>query len=300
MGTPGVLKNKVGMGMPVYNGERYIEQSIRANLAQTFGDFHLIISDNASTDRTAEICRDYAAGDKRVHYFRNAQNLGASKNFARCLSLSGCEYFRWANADDLPEPSLVEKCTRILDDRTDTILAYGKTRLIDQEGSAIEFYDDNLDLRQESVPERFLACLNQIGLNNVIYGLMRRETLAKTRLFGTFLAADVNLVAELSLYGKFHEIPEVLFSRRMHPQASSWDRKDYERQKDFWDPRRKKLWMQTWKRSLEFNKAVLRSPVPLSHKWAIMELLLKKVYWERGAMAGEIGDYIRYKLLKPT
>ncbi|MFT6372592.1 MAG: glycosyltransferase involved in cell wall biosynthesis, partial [Gammaproteobacteria bacterium] len=165
---------KVGIGMPVYNGEKYIEESIKSNLRQTFDDFTLIISDNASTDRTREICLDFATQDQRIHYIHNPINLGAAKNYARCFEPSDCEYFRWSNADDLIEPELVEKCLRVLEANPDTVLAYGKTKIIDESGNITEHYDDNLDLRQNSAAERFITGKQSIGLSNVLYGLMRR------------------------------------------------------------------------------------------------------------------------------
>jgi glycosyltransferase involved in cell wall biosynthesis len=292
--------SRVGMGMPVYNGERYLEESLRANLAQTYGDFRLFIADNASTDRTEEICRDYAARDKRITYIRNPVNVGAPGNYARCFHPAVCEYFRWANSDDLPEPTLLEKCVAVLDADPSTVLAYGKTRIIDEHGALMQEYDDDLNLRQDKISERFIDCLVRIGLNNVMYGLIRRDKLARTALLKGYLAADINLVAEISLYGKFQEIPEILFSRRMHPQASSWDRKDAKRQRDFWDPRKRKLVMQSWRRLYEYYRAVFRAPMPVAQRAAILYYLLRKTAWARNDMAHELGDLVQFGILRSS
>ncbi len=289
---------KVGIGMPVYNGEQYIEESIRANLAQSFEDFHLIISDNASTDRTAEICRDYAAQDKRIHYLHNPVNLGASKNYTRCFEPANCLYFRWSNADDLLEPTLVEKCVEVLDQHPDTVLVYGKTKIIDDKGALLDHYDDQLDLRQESAAERFITGKENIGLSNVLYGLMRRDQLAKTALLGNYIASDINLILELTLYGKFYEIPEYLFSRRMHPGASSWDRKDEDRQKSFWDTSKKKLWFQYTRALREYFKATRRANIPAQDKKQIYIYLAKHLYWGKDRLWHEFADYIKYNTLK--
>lgn len=289
-----VPKNRVGIGMPVYNGERYLEQTLRATLAQTYADFHLIIADNASTDRTAEICRDFAATDSRIVYIRNSVNLGAARNYARCFEPSNSEYFRWANADDLPEPTLVEKCVNVLDRHPGTVMAYGKTKVIDAQGNLMQYYDDNLHLRQDRAADRFIACLERIGLNNVMYGLMRRAPLARTALLRNYIAADINLVVELTLYGKFYEIPEYLFSRRMHPHASSWDRANAERQRDFWDPSKRRLVMSTWRSICEYNKAVLRAPIQPRQKYALLRYLMRRTYRARNAMMRELADLLRY------
>lgn len=287
---------RVGIGMPVYNGERYLEETITATLSQTFEDFELIIADNASTDRTEQICKDFAAKDPRIKYIRNPKNLGASKNYTACFEPSRSEYFRWANADDLPEAELLEKCIKVLDENPDTVLVYGKTKVIDENGKFLDFYDDNLDLRDTSASDRFVRCLENIGLSNILYGLMRRECLAHTALMGNYLASDINLIAELTLYGKYQEIPDYLFSRRMHPDCSSWDREDEDRQKNFWDPSKQKLLMQAWRSTYEYFKAVKNAPVSLAEKRALYYYLCKKVYWRKDKLLKDVQHLIQYKL----
>ena len=290
--------HKVGMGMPVYNGERYLEETLRSTLAQSYDDFSLTIADNASTDRTREICLDFASSDGRINYIRNPVNLGAAKNYAVCFEPVNCEYFRWANADDLADPVLVERCVPVLDDNPDTVLVYGKTRIIGTDGEFLENYDDNLDLRAESPRERFLECLNVLGLSNVLYGLMRREQLARTALLGNYIASDLNLIAELTLYGKFQELPETLFSRRMHPQASSWDRADQETQREFWDPSKPRFFLQKWRRIFEYYKAIHRAPITAADKLALSGHMVKRTYWWGKPLAHEILDYLRFGLIK--
>ena len=94
-------KPRISVGMPVYNGEAYIEIAIQSVLDQSFGDFELLISDNASTDRTEEICRDFAAQDPRIVYSRNEENIGAAPNYNRLVDVASADYFRWSNADDV-------------------------------------------------------------------------------------------------------------------------------------------------------------------------------------------------------
>ncbi|MBN1377793.1 MAG: glycosyltransferase [Gammaproteobacteria bacterium] len=288
--------HKVCIGMPVYNGEKYLEESIQSNLAQDFDDFALIISDNASTDSTPEICRQYAQQDARVHYIKSDINLGASRNYARCFEPADCEYFRWANADDLAEPTLVSKCVEVLDKRKDCVLVYGKTNIIDGDGRLIEQYDDNLNLESESAAARFIQFNQSVGLSNVLYGLMRHKELARTALFGNYIASDINLIGELTLYGKFVEIPEYLFSRRMHEQASSWDRSNEQTQKDFWDPARKRMLFQVWRSVYEYYKAVLRAPVSFSEKVSLAAYLGKYSYWHKNELLIELSDFVKYSL----
>lgn len=286
--------HKVGIGMPVYNGERYLEQILKTNLSQTFDDFSLVIADNASTDRTEEICRDFASRDPRIHYIRNPVNLGASKNYEACFTPTKCEYFRWSNADDPIEPTLVEKCVKVLDENPDVVLTYGKTNIIDKNDKFLEHYDDNLDLRQEKACDRFISFFKKVGLSNIFYGLMRRDQLAKTALMGNYVASDINLIGEFTLYGKYYEIPEYLFNRRMHPGCSSWDRDDADKQREFWDPSQKSLSMQTWRSMYEYFKAIYRVPIPLSEKRIAASHLLRRCYWRKKELSSEV-----FQLLKP-
>ena len=289
---------RVYTGMPVYNGEEYLEQSIRCNLKQTYDDFGLIVADNASTDRTEEICRDIAATEPRLTYIRNPENVGAARNYERCFSPANSEYFRWSNGDDLIEENLIAQCVQVLDQHQDVVLAYGKTRLIDSDGTLIRDYDDNLNLSQERAADRFMACRENIGLSNVLYGLMRREALAKTSLFGNYVASDINLIAELTLYGKFWELPETLFSRRMHEQSSSADRHDKNLQKNFWDPSKRRLFLQVWRRMVEYYKCVSRSEIPSEQKRELYRYLGKTVYWKKGELLKEFADYVAFGFLR--
>ncbi|MDR7898959.1 glycosyltransferase family 2 protein [Thermosynechococcus sp. JY1334] len=120
---------KVSIGMPVYNGEKFIRDALDSLLAQTFTDFELIISDNASTDQTEAICREYAAKDKRIRYVRQAQNLGAAANFKYVLDEARGEYFMGAAADDKWDPRWIEILLPI-SARTQCI-AFGTLQTID-------------------------------------------------------------------------------------------------------------------------------------------------------------------------
>lgn len=289
---------RVYSGMPVYNGERYLEESIVSNLSQTYDDFGLIIADNASTDRTSEICQDYATKDPRITYIRNPQNVGAAGNYAICFKPANSEYFRWSNGDDLIDPGLISECVEVLDRRKDVVLAYGKTRLIDGDGALIENYNDNLNLDQDNPADRFIDCRQRTGLSNVLYGLMRREPLSNTALFGNFVASDMNLIAELTLYGKYHELPDYRFSRRMHELSSSHDRSDENLQRNFWDPSKRRLLMQSWRGLSAYYSAARRAPISAADRRRIYQYLTKTMYWTKGELFAELANYLRFGILK--
>ena len=106
---------RLSIGLPVFNGADYLEEALRSILAQTFTDFELVISDNASTDGTEDICRAYAMKDRRVKYHRNPKNIGATQNWYRVFDLSCGEYFASAAHDDLYAADYMEKCISVLD-----------------------------------------------------------------------------------------------------------------------------------------------------------------------------------------
>lgn len=211
----------VSIGLPVYNGENFLEETLQSILSQTFEDFELIISDNASTDRTQQICRQYAAKDLRIRYYRNEKNLGAAKNFNRVFELSNGQYFKWAAHDDVCAPELLSKCVEVLNSDPSIVLCYTKVKNIDENGAFLKDYDLQLHNVGSNVPQNRFADLVLINhLCFEVFGLIRTSALRKTHLIGPYVTSDRNLLAELGLLGRFYEIPEYLLSIRYHPGRS--------------------------------------------------------------------------------
>jgi glycosyltransferase involved in cell wall biosynthesis len=208
----------VSIGLPVFNGSNYIEVAIESILGQTLTDFELIISDNASTDDTEEICRRYAAQDARIRYHRNVSNIGASANFNRCFELASAKYFKWAAHDDVIEPTYLERCVAALESNPDAVLCQSLVRLIDADGNSVGIYDSELrGADSASTSRRFAALVISTHWCTETFGLIRAEALAKTRLIGHYFASDRALCAELALLGRCLQVPEPLFSNRDHP-----------------------------------------------------------------------------------
>jgi glycosyltransferase involved in cell wall biosynthesis len=207
----------ISVGLPVYNGERFIAIAIESVLSQTVSDIELIICDNASTDATEAICRDYAARDGRVRYIRNERNLGVSPNFNRAFHESKGLYFKWITHDDAITPDCFEKALAMLQSRSDAILCHSQVHLIDESGCTIEYYDTGLvrqgDPRQSKRFEEMICKPHQCLECD---GLMRRDAVAQTALYGSFPGADRALLTELSLVGTFVRIDEPLFLTREH------------------------------------------------------------------------------------
>jgi glycosyltransferase involved in cell wall biosynthesis len=286
---------RVSIGVPVYNGERYVAETLDSLLAQSFGDFELIICDNTSADRTQEICQYYAARDSRIRYVRNPNNLGLAANYRLGFALSSGEYFRWNASDDLCAPQFLVRCVEVLDRNASVVLAYPKTKLIDEHGKLIADYEDRLQLDSDRPSQRFIQLNQNLRLCNALYGLIRSETLRRTALVGSFIGGDIPLLAELVLYGKFREVPEFLFFRRIHPQAASVRREDqllelYDPKKKFASP------LTTWRHYHAYFRGVTRAPLPLAEKARFFARLLRMATWSRCELLGELRVAIAQKL----
>jgi glycosyltransferase involved in cell wall biosynthesis len=207
---------RLTIGLPVYNGEQYLAQSLDSLLAQTFTDFTLVISDNGSTDGTAAICRSYAQRDARIQYHRSDINRGAAWNFNRVFELAESPYFKWAAYDDLCAAEFVERCIEVLDRNPQVIVAYPQSFVIDDDGEIIATYRDPADATSSHPHLRFHAVVRNSGNCHLLFGVIRRDILARTQLHGAYPASDVILIAELALRGELHEVGERLFYWRDH------------------------------------------------------------------------------------
>lgn len=285
----------ISVGMPVYNGEPFVESALKSVLDQTCDDFELIVCDNASTDRTSEIVRDLASGDRRIRYSCNERNLGAAGNYNHAFALARAPYFRWMNADDLIEPELHALCLQALKNNPDAVLAYGHTRIIDADGAVTADYDDNLHLDDPRPSVRFRQFFERVGLTNVIYGLMRRDALARTSLMGNgrLPAADTRMMAELTLLGQFVALEPTLFYRRMHAEASSWDRDDSVRQANFWGNTTSDFVAPHWRLYTGYLCRAFQYPLAPAERARVIAHILHIMYWGRRKLVTDLVGLVR-------
>lgn len=279
----------VAIGVPVYNSERYLCQSIDSLLNQTFRDFVLIICDNASTDGTAEICKRYASQDPRVKYVRNSVNIGLSGNFNRVFELSNAKYFKWSTADDYWAPDMLKDALAVMEADDSVVLCYPKAVLIDADGNELERYEDKLHRMEPDPAVRFLAVIHNLRLVHHHLGLLRSAAIRKTHLFGRHVAADVGFLAELSLYGKFCEVPKFQFFRRFHEDSSSWKRgNEAHEARRFYAANVRKIPFNAWRFHWTYVSAVLRSPLGLIAKAKLVGYLVRQMYWDRQSLCADL------------
>ena len=236
----GELNPKVSVGIPVYNGATFLSETIDCLLAQSYQDFEVVISDNASTDSTEEICRSYMARDSRVRYERQAINQGAPWNYNRVFELARGSYFRWAAHDDLCSRTFLARCVEVLDFNPSIVWCQSRVGVIDRLGHPVDTSGCDLSGAAEVLiledgqhpklldnnamrfaHQRFRSVLLGNTACFDIYGLIRSNVLREMSLWKPCFGWEKVLLSGLSLRGKCAEIPEELFYFRIHEEACS-------------------------------------------------------------------------------
>ena len=235
----------VTIGLPVFNGERYVADAIQSLLNQDFDDFEVIIADNASSDRTWAICKRFAAIDDRIRIYRHDTNLGAARNYNFVVDHARGRYFKWAAHDDRCRSDFLGNCVKVLDRDSKAVIAYPESYVIDEHGNVLAEYNDHLSLSKETPHERLSAYLRRNfigrqGLCNPIFGVVRSAELKKTKLIQNFLGSDLILLGHLSLLGCFTEVPGRSFERRVHRGISTFANRSFSDRLAWFNPSARK------------------------------------------------------------
>lgn len=258
---------RVTIGLPVRDGERYLVEALDSLLAQTYRDFELIVSDNASTDRTEAIVRAYAEKDPRIRYYRNQQNVGGCRNHNRVVELASGDYFLWASHDDARAPGCLERCVDVLDREPGVVLCYTGSIIVDENGRRIREGRASPAAWLPRASDRFRELIRLDHDIEPVYGLIRLNVLRKTPCLAQFPDSDRVLMAELSLHGPFRRIDEPLLFRRDHAGRST---------RVYPTRRRRMLWISPESRPrlcfpharelVEYLRVVRRSPIGLGEQ----------------------------------
>jgi glycosyltransferase involved in cell wall biosynthesis len=251
--------------MPVYNGERFVRPALESILVQDYENFELIISDNASSDTTGNICQRYADLDARIRYVRNETNLGASPNHKRVFEMARGDYFKWAAHDDECLPNLLSRCMSVFREAPQSVvLVYPQSLIIDEEGRVIREYCVSIEAKDSRPHRRLARVLRNVMLGTPAYGVMRANALKQTRLIDAFLSSDYVLFAELAMLGEIWELPELLLRKRFHPARSMvahQTAQDYAVWLDTRRPRRRRVLSPCHKLALEYLRSAWHLPL---------------------------------------
>jgi len=282
----------VSIGLPVYNGERYLDAALRSLVDQTYANIELIICDNASTDATSEICLKYTRSDPRVKYFRNETNIGGANNHNLCFGHANGKYFRWAAHDDVLSPDLIEKCVDFLERNPSIVLCCTDCVVIDEWSVARGTYR----CVNGSSPDIFKRFVQLAGGHPCYeaYGLMRRDIVQKTGLLRNYPDADRTFLVHLGLFGEFHSIAEPLFQKRDHPGMSTHKFPDfYHRYEWFGEGHKNRLAPPHLVQFCHLLEVIWSSPIPAAIKLKCYAYMLKWIVRHRAWLAYEMPRFWR-------
>ena len=220
--------SKISIGLPIYNAEKLIRQKIENLLEQTFIDFELIISDNASTDDTVKICKEFMKKDSRIKLYEQDHNIGQFNNFNFVLEKSSAEYFAWTAIDDILLPKFLEKNLHILETKKNVVTSVSRLRMFgDFTENLKNNHNDSTTTKIEKKIKTKLShmdCYSISGnyekrVNNflktcrhsqVFYGLHRTDAIKKCVMDNFIMGFDTYYVLCLLRYGNIHVIDDVL------------------------------------------------------------------------------------------
>ena len=289
----------VSIGLPVYNGEKYLESALHSLVNQTYVNFELIICDNASTDATPDICLKYARSDPRVRYFRNETNIGGANNHNLSFKYAKGKYFRWVAHDDLLAPDLIEKCVRVLEKDPSIVLCCSDCMLIDEWSAPIETYA----CVSGSSPDIFERFVQLTGPHYCyeIYGLMRRELVHQTGLHRNYPDADRTFLVHLGLLGQFHRIAEPLFRKRRHPGMSTRVfPEDYDRFAWFGKTYEKRLAPPHLVQLFHLLAIITKAPVSIPIKLRCYAHMMNWIIYHRRSLVRELARFCRRLIGRDT
>ncbi len=270
---------RISIGLPVYNGEEFLAPCIETLLAQTCGDFELIVADNASTDGSLAIARSFR--DPRIRVVPSARNRGAAWNFNRCVGLARAPLFKWAACDDLLEPDFLAACLDALEHCPEAVLAYTHVTVLDRRGRPRGPYRKRPQLDVPSPARRLLEITWWMHACLMVFGLIRVEALRQTSLIGPYFASDRVLLAHLALLGRMVEVPRALFGWRRHPgQSINLYLRPAAVARWFDSAARGRAYFPRWRMGREYLRLLSRVPLSPAERRACHRVLAGWALWK--------------------
>ncbi|MCW3013107.1 MAG: hypothetical protein JWO02_199 [Solirubrobacterales bacterium] len=215
-------KPRLTVGLPTYNRFERLPRTVASLLGQTFTDFELVISDNASTDATPELCARLAATDSRIRIVRHAANLGLTANFNSVLSAGRGDLVMVVADDDWLDADYLERCVAFLDDHPGHVLVSGAAQYHD--GDQARGGGVDVDCEQDDPAARVRWFFAHVVDNASIYGVMRRPVLERALPMPNALAGDWMLIGRLLMSGRLHTITETAVHRSVGGTSASFAR----------------------------------------------------------------------------
>lgn len=280
----------VSVCLPVYNGELYLRDAIASVLQQSFEDFELIISDNASIDRTAEICREFTGCDARVRFFRSDVNYGLAFNHNQAFKFARGRYAMWLGHDDVLAKEYLHRCLAVIEQDPELVLCFTNTNHIDDNGNLQRQVNIANPAASDRPSKRFQNTLHQVPIDAMSYGLIRTDVLKQTSLHGGFAESDRVLLAELALRGRFGLVSDYLFTRRFHSLKTSARYGDTRERTLVFDPTKAgKIFFPELLKASAFFSAIYRASLPVREGYRCYKHLLGWLWQHRGIVYKDVG-----------
>lgn len=216
---------KLSIGIPVFNGEKFLRQCLDSLLTQTFANFELIISDNASDDSTSDICNEYSKKFKNFRYFKQKKNMGIKWNFNFVLEQAKCNYFIWVAVDDTFLPNFLKKNLEILESQQNLVGCISKIKPYDLNDLKISDTDEFFKNVTKQLRTRFrkrgtysikgtyderVRFYLKKSTCQIIYGVIKTSVIRKSIIIEEFEGSDWCINLNILKQGDFHVIDEVL------------------------------------------------------------------------------------------
>lgn len=285
---------KISIGIPAYNSATTIAASIESLLAQTFGDFELIVSDNASIDSTREIVESLAQSDRRIRYVCQPENIGANRNYSYVARAARGEYFKWASSSDWCAPTFLAKCLNSLQQNNDAVLAAPRTRLFAGDLTTATDYMYDTEILDSSPLARLIKLNSGKRLNNAVNGLIRVEALRRTRLIDLFYHADVVLMGHLAMLGKIILVDEFLYYRRLEVGTATALQDPIAWRKHHYPRMSARVLFQSWKNCLGWTHACMATPMSIAERLQVLNYLIRMCYWDRRFLMIDVQGAFEY------
>ncbi len=229
-------KPKISIGLPVFNEEELLEDRIKSILEQSYGNFEIIISDNASTDKTVEICKKYDKIDSRIRFFEQEKNRGPYWNFNFVLEKARGEYFVWFAVDDEHESTFLEKNLEILEKNNNVVASISDVKYfgmeLNDDESVFQKFKNKFKYRFDK-KTKFIQTFPASGSyenkttlylrmdrSTSLYALYRKNILKKCMITTPFAGSDLAIILNVLKYGDIHVIDEILMKKNLGGYSS--------------------------------------------------------------------------------
>jgi glycosyltransferase involved in cell wall biosynthesis len=278
----------VSIGIPVFNGEKYLKECLESILNQDYQNLEIIIGDNCSKDNTKNICEYYSKKDKRIKYYRHNTNIGAALNFNFVFKKSEGKYFKWAAHDDFCGNNYITKCVSVLENKPEIVLCYSSVVDLDENFNKIKVLN-----RTKGISQNPLIRLDELiswDYNcEEIFGVIRSSILRKTKLIRNYTDSDRTLLVELGLKGKFYKAQSVLLYHRNHSEMSTKTYKHWFERAKWFDPNlERRIVFPAWRQMFDYLLIVNRAPLGTKEKRRCYLEVLRRAKWRYKLFLKEI------------